>query len=184
MIQPQASFVQSWVGRMSAWPMDRAVGGAGLFGAALVRLRALFCGLIWLLGMVVCLSPLALADDSPAAAQKSKAAKSDAAATVELVIDYGDGVQKRFTRLSHVPQMTILDVLQAAQKHPRGIKFDYRGKGETGFLTRIDDVANEGRGRNWIFRVNDKLGERSFAVEPVGAGDVVSWSFAKYQESK
>ncbi|MFM8251467.1 MAG: DUF4430 domain-containing protein [Planctomycetota bacterium] len=139
---------------------------------------------VWLLAVVVCLAPAAFADDSPAAAQKSEAAKGDTATTVELVIDYGDGVQKRFTRLTPTPQMTILDVLQAAQKHPRGIKFEYRGKGETGFLTRIDDVANEGRGRNWIFRVNNKLGERSFAVEPVRAGDVVSWSFAKYQESK
>lgn len=145
--------------------------------------RTLLFALAWLLGGSVCLLPVALADDSPAAAQKSDAAQGNAAA-VELVIDYGDGVQKRFTRLNHVPQMTVLDVLQAAQKHPRGIKFEYRGKGETGFLTRIDDVANEGRGRNWIFRVNDKLGERSFAAEPVRAGDVVSWSFAKYQESK
>ena len=75
----------------------------------------------------------------------------------------------------------LLDVLEAARKHPRGIRFKYRGSGKRAFLTQIDDVENEGKGNNWIFRVNKKLGEESFAVTAVNAGDVILWEFGEYK---
>jgi len=37
-------------------------------------------------------------------------------------------------------------------------------KGETAFLTQIDELENEGRGRNWIYRVNGELAKKSFAI--------------------
>jgi hypothetical protein len=75
--------------------------------------------------------------------------------------------------------MTVLDAMKAAQEHPRGIKLQFRGSGATAFLTQIDDLKNEGSGRNWIYRVNGELAERSFAVQKLEAGDAVLWKFEK-----
>ena len=75
----------------------------------------------------------------------------------------------------------MMDALVAAQKHPRGIKFVYRGKETTAFLTRIDELENEGRSRNWVYRVNDELASKSFAVFAVKAGDTVLWKFGEYR---
>lgn len=101
--------------------------------------------------------------------------------TVALVIDYDDGVEKHFRQLPWKAGMTVLDVLQAAKQHPRGIQFVYRGASDTAFLTQIDDVKNEGRGRNWIFSVNGELGQRSFAATQVKASDRVLWKFTQYK---
>ncbi|MHB8970850.1 MAG: DUF4430 domain-containing protein [Pirellulaceae bacterium] len=101
--------------------------------------------------------------------------------TVRLVVDYGDGVEKHFTALAWKEGMTVLDALVAAQKHPRGIKFVYRGKEATAFLTQIDELENEGRGKNWIFRVNDEMASQSFAIFAVKAGDTVLWKFGEYR---
>ena len=101
--------------------------------------------------------------------------------TVQLIIDYGDGVQKHFTALEWKEGMTVLDALEAAQKHPRGIKIVYRGKGATAFLTQIDELENEGRGRNWIYRVNGELAKKSFAILTVKAADTILWTFGEYR---
>lgn len=100
--------------------------------------------------------------------------------SVELTIDYGDGVEKRFTALPYQSGLTVLGLMELASQHPRGVKFEYRGKGETAFLKSIDGLANEGRGRNWIFLVNDRLGETSFAIQSLQTGDKVRWRFGKY----
>ncbi|MCO6456897.1 MAG: DUF4430 domain-containing protein [Pirellulaceae bacterium] len=104
-----------------------------------------------------------------------------AAKVVELTIDYGDGVQKRFTQIQRRDEWTVLDLLQAAERHPRGIKLTYRGKGATALLTQIDDRKNEGSGRNWLFYVNGKLADRSFAIVPLADGDQVLWRFEEYR---
>ena len=101
--------------------------------------------------------------------------------TIKLAIDYGDGVQKQFATLPWTKDMTVLAALEAAAKHPRGIKFTHQGKGETLLVTAIDDLKNEGKGRNWLYEVNGKLGDRSCAVMPLKAGDSVLWRFGKYQ---
>jgi hypothetical protein len=99
--------------------------------------------------------------------------------TVVLVIDYADGVEKHFRELPCPADATVLDIMQAAQRHPRGSQFVYRGSGDRAFLTQIDNVKNEGSGRNWIFAVNGELGKRSFAVSKVKAGDRVLWKFTQ-----
>ena len=109
------------------------------------------------------------------------AAAEPAKATVAMVIDYDDGVEKHFRQLAWKPGMTVLEVLQAAKQHPRGIQFMHRGDGDTAFLTQIDDLKNEGSGRNWIFLINGKLGQRSFAVTEVKASDRVLWKFTQYK---
>jgi hypothetical protein len=100
---------------------------------------------------------------------------------VRLVIDYGDGVEKHFTAIAWKHEMTVLDAMIAARKHPRGIKFVHRGSGKTAFLTKIDDLENEGRGSNWIYRVNGKLANQSFAVFPVKPADTILWEFGEYR---
>ena len=104
-----------------------------------------------------------------------------AAKTVTLTIDYGDGVEKRFKAIPWRDGMTALDAMQFAGRHPRGIEYKKRGKGKTAFLTRIDDLANRGsRGGNWIFRVNGKQGQSSFALSVLKPHDVVLWTFGTY----
>lgn len=100
---------------------------------------------------------------------------------VSLTINYGDGVEKHFTAIPWKSGMTVLDVLEAARKHPRGIRFKYRGSGQRAFLFQIDDVPNEGKGDNWIFRVNKELAGQSFAITRVNAGDVILWEFGEYK---
>ena len=100
---------------------------------------------------------------------------------VRLVIDYGDGVEKHFTRIPWREGMSVLDAMQVAGKHARGIKLEYRGRRATAFLTKIDNLENDGRQKNWIYRVNTKLGDRSFAIYKLKPGDSVLWKFGKYQ---
>lgn len=111
---------------------------------------------------------------SAAIAQEPAAAK-----TVQLTIDYGDGSQKVFTALEWKEKQTVLDVLQAAEKHARGIKVKHRGSGAALFVTTIDEVANEGVGSNWLYEVNGTPGDRSCALLEVQAGDKVLWKFGK-----
>ena len=101
---------------------------------------------------------------------------------VKLIVDYGDGVQKHFTQLPHKDGLTVLGVTELAGKHKRGIQAKVRSSGSTAFLTQIDNVANEGGGgRNWVFRVNDKLGDRSCGIYKVNSGDTITWRFQKYE---
>lgn len=101
---------------------------------------------------------------------------------VLLTVDYGDGVQKKFTSIAWKDKMTILDMLNAVTQHRRGIRFKYRASGSIALLTSIDDLKNEGgKGKNWIYWVNQKLGERSFAIRSLSAGDHVLWRFGTYE---
>src|SRR4051812_27364267 len=54
---------------------------------------------------------------TPAAAQSS---------TVNLVIDYGDGVLKTFKDLPWSKGDTVLAIMTAAKAHPHGINFSYQ----------------------------------------------------------
>jgi hypothetical protein len=102
-------------------------------------------------------------------------------ATVRLVVDYGDGVMKTITGLPWAKGSTVLDVMNAAKDRPHGITFTYTGSGASAFLTRIDDVANEGGAaakKNWQLWVNTSYADKSFGVYEVQPLDVVFWRFA------
>jgi hypothetical protein len=102
---------------------------------------------------------------------------------VELAIDYGDGCEKRFRRIPYKHGMTVLAALEFAAAHPRGIKFESSGAGESALLTSIDDLSNEGGrdGRNWIYRVNGKLATKSFDAYTLSPNDVILWKFEQYE---
>ena len=122
----------------------------------------------WLMVLIA-----ALALSASAAVRSQEPAK-----TVRLTIDYGDGVQKVFTALPWKADLTVLGALEAAARHPRGIKFTHRGTGADAFVTAIDEVANEGRGKNWTYLVNNKRAATSAGVCALDAGDSVVWRYA------
>jgi hypothetical protein len=101
--------------------------------------------------------------------------------TVTLTIDYADGVQKTFKALEWKDKQTVLDVLQLAAKHPRGITFKHRGSGATVLVTAIDDVTNQAGGNSWLYEVNGKLADRSCGVFEVQPGDALLWKFGNYR---
>jgi hypothetical protein len=98
--------------------------------------------------------------------------------TVQLIVDYGDGSQKHFTKLEWKDGLTVLAALQQAAKHPRGIKPSVQGSGEFAHLNSIDELKNEGNGKNWLYRVNGKLADKSCGIQKLNAGDVVTWQFS------
>lgn len=101
--------------------------------------------------------------------------------SVKLTIDYGDGVQKVFSDLAWKEGLTVFAALGQAAEHPRGIKLTHQGKGATTLVTGIDDLKNEGRGRNWTYEVNGKLADRGCGVWELAAGDAVLWRFGGYK---
>ena len=108
----------------------------------------------------------------PAAGERAHAQS----ATVRLVVDYGDGVIKTLTGLPWAKGSTVLDVMNAAKDRPHGISFSYTGSGASAFLTRIDDIANEGGAKkNWQLWVNTSYADRGFGVYEVQPLDVVFW---------
>ena len=101
---------------------------------------------------------------------------------VSLTIDFGDGVQVRYKELAWREGMTVKGLLDAAQNHARPITYHFRGSGVAAMLTRIDKVENQGgQGRNWIYEVNGRLGDRSFAIRGIDAGDAVLWEYRLYE---
>ena len=116
-------------------------------------------------------------------ATKTDARKASAkVSTVELTFDYGDGMQKRYPTLPWKDGMTVFDALTWAEKHPRGIKISSRGKGSTRLVSQIDDLKNGSAGKkNWIFRINDKLADRSCGVFKLKAADRILWKFDEYK---
>ena len=111
----------------------------------------------------------------------AEAAEPKSEQRVRLIVDFGDGVELRFTRLAWREDMTVLDAMLDAERHPRGVEIQYRGKGATAFVYQIDDLKNEATGRGWTYRVNDKLADRSCGIHPLQAGDTVLWRFQKYR---
>lgn len=120
---------------------------------------------------------------------RAQATRSDAMVrSVELVIDYGEDVQKVYGLVPWKPDMTVQDVLNHARglPAPRGLAYQSNGTGERAFLTSIDGLANEGGGaerKNWIFEVNGVMGQSSFGVARVQAGDKIGWRFRTHDWS-
>ena len=125
--------------------------------------------------VLLALTPLLASLLPPAAARSAESRPA-----VQLVVDYGDGVQVHFTALPWREGMTVVDALAAAQKHPRGIKVKQRGRGSASLVTAIDGVENEGSGRNWLFSVNGKSADVGAGSYQLAKGDTVLWEFKEY----
>jgi hypothetical protein len=122
-----------------------------------------------------------LAADPPGSGDPTAAQAAPRPTTVQLVIDFGDGFQKRYTRLAWKSGMTVWDLLDAAAKHPRPLRIQHQGEKDTLLVLEIDGVAGGGPDdRHWIYRVNKNLAERSAGVVEVQAGDTVLWRLESY----
>lgn len=117
-------------------------------------------------------------------AQAPAKPEAKTATGVELSIRFADGKTRKFEPVAWREGMTVLDLMQSCKGNDgKALRFEHRGSGATAFLTSIDGVANEsGRGsKAWIFRVNGKLGNRSFGTTELKPGDAVLWHFGKYE---
>lgn len=104
--------------------------------------------------------------------------------TVRLIVDYGDGLEKRFNTLTWQEGMTVQKALVLAASHPQGITFSQRGSGEMAFLTAIDGLENQGGGpgaKNWIYRVNGQQANQSFAIHGLQPADFILWTYQSHQ---
>lgn len=136
----------------------------------------------WLLGtallmLVGCMPPGVEPRDGDA-----MPAEKPTGSAVKLVIDFDDGLEKHY-RLAWREGMTVLDALDAASRRARGVRYSSKGSGDMAMVTAVDGVANEGggEGRNWIYRVNGALAEKSCGVYEVRPDDVILWKFGKYE---
>lgn len=100
---------------------------------------------------------------------------------VRLVVDYGDGVEVHFKALPWREGMTVVDALEAAQKHPRGIKYVQRGRGANAMISEIGGKKNEGSGKNWIFSVGGKTADVGAGAYELKPGDTILWEFKAYE---
>jgi hypothetical protein len=117
-------------------------------------------------------------DQPPVKDARNGAATADSPDTtrehVSLSIDFGDGKHQEFDKLAWREGMTVADLIGEA----RGIEMTQRGSGQGAFVTAIGGVANEGAEKsNWLYSVNGKKADRSYAVYELRPGDRVLWTF-------
>ena len=104
---------------------------------------------------------------------------------VKVIISFGDGLMWTYENIEHKQGMTVLDAMNAVKtrKH-HALEFAYQGRGQNAFLNSLAGMENEGGGKsskNWFYRINDKLGNKSFGIAELQAGDTVLWHFGKYE---
>lgn len=123
------------------------------------------------------------------ATARAAAAIAPASTAITLLIDYGDGTQRRFTDLAHTPGMSVLDAMRLGAGHARPLGVAIKGEGEMSLLTRIDDLKNEtpttaaspGAIRAWQFWINGQYGQVSLGAAKLNPGDRVSWAYRVYE---
>jgi hypothetical protein len=104
----------------------------------------------------------------------------DPGQAVTVAIKFGDGNRIVFPPIAWHTGMTIHDAMRATFRNDA--RFKIKGTGEGAFLESIDGVANEGAGgRNWVYSVDGRVGDRSFAVYELEPGSEVLWTFGKEQ---
>ena len=133
------------------------------------------------------LSPLLLAlvaswlgCDTTASPSTDLGAGEKVSGTVELLINFRDS-DDLMVAVPVAADATVLSIMERAKGNGE-LEFEFRGQGDSAFLKSINGVENEGAGGdNWVYRVNEQLGDRSFGVFSVEADDQIVWTFGKYQ---
>jgi len=93
---------------------------------------------------------------------------------VSITIEFGDK-PARWNQVPWRPGMTVRQLLSSAAL----VSFAEKGRGQSALLVEIDGVRNEGSGgRNWLYSVNGKQADRSFAIYELQPNDHVLWSFS------
>ncbi len=100
--------------------------------------------------------------------------------TVAVSIGFGNRrAAKQFT-VPYSDESTVLSILDRAQSNG-DLSIDYRGSGESAFVTSIDGIENQGAdGDNWVYRVNGKLADRSCGIFAIKPGDEIAWTLGPY----
>jgi hypothetical protein len=102
--------------------------------------------------------------------------------SVALVINYGDGRERKFDAVAWHEGMTVDDLLNAASQLPDPISYGVLGNGELTLLTNIDQTHNKWEhGGNWTYKVNDVPADRSLEIYELQPGDRVLWTFGRQQ---
>jgi hypothetical protein len=101
--------------------------------------------------------------------------------TVTLTIDFGNGARREFDDLPWSPGLTVGKLMEAAREFRPAITFTQQGEGEMAFLKSLEGVAHESGadGRYWLYSVDGRHGEVSFAVQPLEPGAAVLWEFRR-----
>jgi hypothetical protein len=119
-------------------------------------------------------------DESPSSAAPWTPMPQPDGETVSLTVDFGNGARREFDALPWSEGMTLGDLMQQAQEFRPGIAFTRQGEGTMALLTSLEGVANEaGSGRYWLYRIDGRHGETSFAVCPLEPGAHVLWEFRR-----
>jgi hypothetical protein len=101
--------------------------------------------------------------------------------TVTLTIDFGNGARRVFDDLPWTPGLTLGKLMEGARDFRPAVTFTQQGEGKMAFLSSLEGVANESGadGRYWLYSVDGRHGDVSFAVKPLDAGAVVLWEFRR-----
>lgn len=113
--------------------------------------------------------------------------QSETGESIELVIDYGDGAQRRYPEIPWRAEMTVGAALDMISTHRHGVSYQKQGTGERAFLHQIEDAANQGAGEEaeyWLYYVNGERAQDSFAVHRLQPGDRVLWKFTSGDYNK
>ena len=101
--------------------------------------------------------------------------------TITLQFEYGDGFSKQYKTIPISQGDTVLDAMKTMQTHPQKILFKARGKSELTFIYEIDMIKNEGRGKNWMFYVNQQRANVGVGIYKLKAGDRVVWKYEVFR---
>ena len=127
--------------------------------------------------LIAAMLPLMGCDSGPSG---SAAGSSTAAGTVQLEIDFRG---KRANISVDVPcslDSTVFQIMERA-RNMGDLEFESTGSDDSAFISSIGGIENEGRsGDNWVFRVNDELGDRGCGVIAVNKSDHILWVLGKY----
>lgn len=119
-------------------------------------------------------------DRSPSPVASPPADTVDQSGTVELSLEFNGRAEDRTLEVEWKPGDTVYSVMIRARDAGR-LTFAAAGAGETVFVKAIADVENEGAGGdNWVFRINDQLGNSSCGVVTVAANDRITWRLGSY----
>ena len=117
--------------------------------------------------------------ESPSGAAKS--GNSPVAGTVQLEIQFNSDRKNIKVAVPCSADSTVFTILERA-RNMGDLKFKSSGlAAKDKFVTSIDGVDNlASAGDNWVYRVNEELGDKSSGLYSVSPGDQVFWVFGKY----
>ena len=137
-----------------------------------------------MLGMMVGCDAAPSDSSHPVKGAVSNGAVSNGAGVIQLEIDFVGRKENLRIDVPCQPPLSVFQVLESAQEQGN-LTFESTGRGETAFISAIGGVKNEGAaGDNWVFRVNQQLGDRGSGVFQVNSGDQLLWTFGKYTPSE